>query len=137
MSDTCTTCLGIDLEIQYHHLIPRALGGEKGPTAALCANCHQLVHKVAKDQSLLNAVDDQGKRFRVAQMAAIILRAEAAVKKDPNKSVSIHDRFPAELASKVKDLAALYGCSRKDAIRFAVRREHERWFGHSRGLRRV
>lgn len=135
MTESCAACLDEGVEIQHHHLIPRSLGGERGPTAPLCANCHQLVHKVAKDLRLLDRIDDGGKRYRVAQMVSIILRAEAAVKKDPNRSVLVQDRLPAELSHKLSDLATLYGTSRKEAMRVALRMEHARWFGHSRGLR--
>ena len=138
MSKQCAACLCDDLEMHEHHLVPRSLGGEKGPTASLCSNCHSLVHKAASSKlKSLAEIEDEGHRFRVAQMAAIILRAEDAVKNDPNRSVTIQDRLPAELSRMVSDLAKLYGTSRKVAIRTAVRQEHARWFGHGRKLKRT
>ena len=122
-------------EMHEHHLIPRALGGEKGPVADLCSNCHALVHKAADRPESLSRIEDAGHRFRVSQMAAIIVRAQDAVKGDPNRSVTIRDRMPAEVARKLADLASLYGTSQRAALRAAVRSEHARWFGHRRALR--
>lgn len=41
----CAACgkRGVDLEV--HHLVPRAVGGEAGPTCLLCRQCHDAVHQ--------------------------------------------------------------------------------------------
>lgn len=43
----CRACKRQDGSIEIHHLIPRALGGEDGPTAPLCADCHSKLHRIA------------------------------------------------------------------------------------------
>ncbi len=32
--------------LEEHHIIPRSLGGENGPTVVLCANCHKKLHYI-------------------------------------------------------------------------------------------
>lgn len=52
MSSGCYVCGDPDV-IEYHHIIPRSLGGGKhegveSPLAPLCAKHHALLHKMAK-----------------------------------------------------------------------------------------
>ena len=131
---TCSVCSSTD-SIDEHHLIPQAYGGARGPTVDLCANCHALVHKAARNPRALRDVGNVAARRQIAELAGIAARAARAVGNDPNKSVQYSDRMPAELASKAKQLAAVHGCSIREAVRIAIRSEHQRWFGHSRGLR--
>lgn len=136
MSDQgrCAAC-DVFTELHEHHLIPRAFGGLHGPTVEICPNCHDLVHKAARDPAALRTIKSIAVRRRIRDLAAIAARAEAAVKNDPNRSVAFQDRMPADLANKVADLASLHGCTKTEAVRIAIRGEHSRWFGHNRALK--
>ena len=35
-----------------HHLVPRARGGNHGPTARLCSTCHRQVHAMFSETTL-------------------------------------------------------------------------------------
>lgn len=43
-SDSCDLCERTVERFTVHHLIPRARGGNHGPTALLCPTCHRQVH---------------------------------------------------------------------------------------------
>ena len=45
--DKCWIC-GSDLSLEYHHIIPRAYGGEHGPQVGLCADHHSAIHLLAE-----------------------------------------------------------------------------------------
>ena len=135
-TETCAGCGTEGGEIHHHHVIPRSYGGEHGPTTPLCPNCHDLVHKAARNLATLKQIGDAATRHRIAELAKVARRAEQLVQDDPNKSVAMQDRLPPELAAKVADLSHLHGLSKKEAVRLAIRNEHARWFGHRRALRR-
>lgn len=40
----CALCERIVERFTVHHLVPRARGGNHGPTARLCPTCHRQVH---------------------------------------------------------------------------------------------
>ncbi len=40
----CALCGRLVERVTVHHLVPRARGGNHGPTAALCSTCHRQVH---------------------------------------------------------------------------------------------
>ncbi|MCD8509325.1 MAG: HNH endonuclease [Bacillus sp. (in: Bacteria)] len=40
----CELCGRSEVETTIHHLIPREMGGNHGPTAALCIPCHKQIH---------------------------------------------------------------------------------------------
>ncbi|MDE2788044.1 MAG: HNH endonuclease signature motif containing protein [Chloroflexota bacterium] len=42
--DSCELCERSVERFTVHHLIPRARGGNHGPTALLCPTCHRQVH---------------------------------------------------------------------------------------------
>lgn len=41
---TCELCDREAVETTIHHLIPREMGGNYGPTARLCIPCHKQIH---------------------------------------------------------------------------------------------
>ena len=43
-NDSCELCERAVERFTVHHLIPRARGGNHGPTALLCPTCHRQVH---------------------------------------------------------------------------------------------
>lgn len=43
-NDSCELCARAVERFTVHHLIPRARGGNHGPTALLCPTCHRQVH---------------------------------------------------------------------------------------------
>jgi hypothetical protein len=53
--DDCFAC-GLTRPCEQHHVIPRASGGEDGPTVPLCLSCHAFVtptrmHPYSRDPS--------------------------------------------------------------------------------------
>ena len=42
--DSCALCQRAVDRITVHHLVPRARGGNHGPTAGLCPTCHRQLH---------------------------------------------------------------------------------------------
>lgn len=49
-ADTCAAC-GSTINLQYHHLIPRSLGGSDDETnlITLCGECHAKAHGIQAD----------------------------------------------------------------------------------------
>ena len=41
---SCALCQRVVDRITVHHLVPRARGGNHGPTARLCPTCHRQLH---------------------------------------------------------------------------------------------
>jgi len=44
----CPLCLNTKPLIEEHHEIPRAAGGEGGPTIFICSECHKALHACAQ-----------------------------------------------------------------------------------------
>ena len=44
LDDSCALCQRAVDRITVHHLVPRARGGNHGPTAGLCPTCHRQLH---------------------------------------------------------------------------------------------
>ena len=44
LDDRCALCQRAVDRITVHHLVPRARGGNHGPTVGLCPTCHRQLH---------------------------------------------------------------------------------------------
>lgn len=52
MATTCELCEREGVETTVHHLLPREMGGNHGPTANLCIPCHKQIHALYTNQEL-------------------------------------------------------------------------------------
>lgn len=48
----CELCARNEVETTIHHLIPREMGGNFGPTAALCIPCHKQIHALYTNEEI-------------------------------------------------------------------------------------
>ena len=48
----CALCERAVERFTVHHLVPRARGGNHGPTARLCSTCHRQVHALFSETAL-------------------------------------------------------------------------------------
>lgn len=128
----CWVC-GSKLNPEYHHIIPRAYGGEKGPQVRLCSIDHAAidravslgVNKVAQARPGLGADG----LTRLAALAKLVISAAKATKGDPNKSIAFNDRFPAVTAKKLKALVRLTNSSQQAVVRQAINELHKKLIG--------
>jgi hypothetical protein len=79
--------------LERHHIVPRAAGGEDGPTVDICETHHQTLHKIALRMAakkpyfdLVNQETDAQKK-KLYWLATVVHNAFAATKGDPNKKV--------------------------------------------------
>lgn len=79
---------------EEHHVFPRNAGGDDGPLVKLCPQHHTAAHQVAIRLQTNKPVDEllvhEPKLVvkKVAYLARAIVKAEALVEGDPNKSVT-------------------------------------------------
>ena len=67
--DFCWIC-GSDRKLHQHHIVPRAYGGEKGPTITVCGSCHSSVHAVGEEQDYWTTVGNQ-ESLRLTDLASV------------------------------------------------------------------
>jgi len=129
----CTMTSGVD----YHHEIPRAYGGENGPTTPLCSGHHTLVHNLALQlykhgkEHLLSIPEDvpkenQGKLIVLVRTIVIARRRFEEEKRLGNverKGSAI--RLDGRRMAKLVDLTRLLKCSQQDAANQAIDRLHQ------------
>lgn len=131
----CWIC-GSTLSLEYHHIIPRAYGGEHGPQVGLCADHHSAIHllsesdidKVGLDAlTIFKGLSKIG-LTKAIELAIIIIRARHATKDDQNKTAVFMDRFPAKTRNQLKRLASYYKTNQKKVVRQAIEELHNRIF---------
>ena len=101
----CWVC-GIESE-DRHHIVPRAYGGEKGPTVDLCQTCHRNAHEAGE-------AGESPSDERLAFLAGCVREAKAAVKDDPNKSVMFSVRLSAADCRPVESDRQVFGIVPKE-----------------------
>ncbi len=77
----CALCERPAERFTVHHLVPRARGGNHGPTARLCSTCHRQVHAMFSETTLaeeLNSVESLRANPRVASFLNWMRRQRAA-----------------------------------------------------------
>ena len=115
-------------KLDCHHMVPRALGGEEGPTVWLCQPCHRRVHEAGYGRGVEPsgcALSDS----RCSILGGTIMEAARVVKDDPNKSVVFTDRFPAETRKQLRELAKATGKTQKEVVRMALAYMHRTLYG--------
>lgn len=121
-----------------HHVVPRAAGGSGGETIYLCANCHNLIHRLAEalihnraadliDQvGLLHpAAAVQQRLMELAETVAAEMTAarDGTVDLDPEESVGVAFRIPRRLhAAAARDLQGAGQQGRRFSIPGLARR---------------
>ena len=117
----CGCALGGDVQKHEHHVIPRAFGGEKGPTVELCTNCHNLLHSVALcitgKKPYKHLVDALGEanRQQIMWLATRVAVAYEVTKDDPNKRVQVNMILTARKAEKLDMLMKIFNVGSRQA----------------------
>lgn len=109
----CIIC-GTIKSIHEHHIVPRAYGGENGPTVNICAIHHNIVHSAAicgekSRRQLISGHAEEQKR-RLLDLILIIRRARVATRYIA-RPLRMQIEFPVPLASDVRRLKKILGCS--------------------------
>lgn len=117
-----------------HHVIPRAFGGEDGPTVSLDSAHHDLLHLVADKISagtpwkhLVEAMAPLHKS-RAVYLATRVVVAAKTIANDPNKRLHIMISPSRQQDAKIRQLAKLYSCSKADLLLGLVDAEFIRRF---------
>ncbi len=111
--ETCKVCLqNIPEPFKHdHHEIPQAAGGVGGPVAALCAGCHENLHRVADmiqspkrsglvEDSIKIMYPDLGARERLMQLANAVVEymtMKADGKIDLNQPMRVMIELPPQV----------------------------------------
>jgi hypothetical protein len=84
---------------EFHHPIPRAVGGTDGPTVSLCSGHHAIVHAVANRLLSKKPWDDllhtnSGSlsieiNGRIMRLAGLLVNSTSALRNDPNRRVNV------------------------------------------------
>jgi 5-methylcytosine-specific restriction enzyme A len=48
----CELCGRNEIETTIHHLLPKEMGGNYGPTANLCVPCHKQIHALYTNEEI-------------------------------------------------------------------------------------
>lgn len=110
---------------EEHHIVPRHLGGSKGPTITLCGTCHTQTHDTAnalyKGKTYL-PFKDQHARERCLYLATVIVKARLSVEAQGNlnKRYVYTDVFTYQEHELLVKLGKHYSKGQKDLIRFAL-----------------
>ena len=77
----CALCERAIERFTVHHLVPRARGGNHGPTARFCSTCHRQVHAMFSETTLaeeLYSVELLRANHRVAAFLTWMRKQRAA-----------------------------------------------------------
>jgi hypothetical protein len=112
---------------ENHHIVPRNAGGEAGPQVSLCDGHHTLVHKLAqamhrgaKVETFLAGLERE-QQAKLAWLAHVIVKAEAAVADDPNKTFGSSIKFSPDELAMLKVLQTTLGKTRTEVIKIALK----------------
>ena len=120
--------------LNEHHVVPRANGGEDGPTVALCSAHHDLLHEIATQALCFkpfvhmtgNLPEDQS--YRVMYLAKVVVDSTRAVKNDPNKRGQCTIVMDGATDRMLNALAKAGKCSRTSAVLSLIQKEYNRLF---------
>lgn len=103
----CAIC-GVTHGLEEHHIIPKSLGGEHGPTVILCGSCHSSAHFSAKGWlagKSTNTFPPNLQEKALPYIQAIVAAAErfralgGQSREIPGKLLTVKIRDPAVLAA--------------------------------------
>lgn len=125
---SCWICGSKDSQHE-HHVIPRAYGGEKGPTVVICSPCHDRVHSLDIISGKCNDETWDDSHRKIYYLQHFIQKAKRTVDGDPNKTTSISIRMPAHVDRRLTKLAKYLGKNKADTMMSAVMELHKKFFG--------
>jgi hypothetical protein len=117
-----------------HHIWPRNAGGTEGPLVSLCDSDHASLHKIAerihanknfKDLLASRPVDQTKK---LVWLAMQVVKAEQAVKDDPNKLLRNSVQLNSRETLMLKRLQKLHNKGRTEIFRAALILMYHKYF---------
>jgi hypothetical protein len=134
--DHCWCCHVRGVAFEEHHVVPRHLGGEHGPTVSLCGSCHTQMHTYALQlyrntqkrtdpQQLFPARPQTQARFEY--LADVIVRASIAIEGHAGKKWKYATEFSDAEHNKLVSLAGIYK-SQDAAVHAALALLHAKHF---------
>lgn len=114
-----------------HHVVPRAAGGESGPTVTLCTHHHDLLHRIAEAWTseryatwMLPSsrgyafIQQQPTRFhtRLIYLARVVAVSLIETLNDPNKRGQMSIQLSAEEGRMLTRLQKVYGGSKPQVL---------------------
>jgi hypothetical protein len=116
--DVCIVCLQkfadaggrADILRHEHHLVPRAFGGQNGPTVMVCTAHHSLLHLIGT-RLITNKpyfelmTHDPKQDQKLLWLGAQVQKAHAAFNNDPNKRITVPLLLDGATARKLARLA--------------------------------
>lgn len=108
---------------EEHHVVPRAAGGEDGPTVSLCDRHHTVLHKIAmflksgKPYHMFLANESKEAQQKIMWLAVKVYNAFELTKNDPNKRAMVLMTLDARQQDMVERLQKVYPKARsREAI---------------------
>lgn len=108
---------------EEHHVIPRAYGGEDGPTVSLCDLHHATLHKIAVCMKTSKPYHQYTLKHSVSQkkklifLASKVYEAEQLTRNDPNKRTMLTLSLDGEMTKMIDDLkTVLPGVKSREAV---------------------
>lgn len=123
----CLICATQNPPFHKHHVIPRASGGEDGPLALLCNDCHESIHDAARKyisaeeyatltMRKTDSWTDSLIRKKAERLIRIILDSEKLVRGNSNKSTKINLTLSGERNRKLEALAERLQMGKQDTL---------------------
>jgi hypothetical protein len=121
-------------KLHEHHVVPRAYGGEDGPTVTLCAECHGLIHELADGlwhtfkrkgawtvrlEKQLHLFDPQV-RQKLTYLVHVIMRARLVTLNTKNKAITFSAKFKPDVARMLKVLTKRLHLSQQKVVVTAI-----------------
>ena len=125
----CLVCKTLTPPFHTHHVIPRASGGNDGPLAFLCNDCHEAIHDAAKkfvaasEYSNLESAKKIWKpeNFPAAdRLVKIIVDSENLTRGNSNKTVSMSINLTGKQNEKLMALASRLQLSKSDTLYYLI-----------------
>lgn len=114
----CWVCGTLMLDSRHnHHLIPRAFGGLNGPTVDICADDHNVLHRLAlrraDDPSVILAL--LGKP-RLAYLTNVVRYAREVTKNNKNKRFQLSVTLSGDTGRKLADIKRITGSTNNEQV---------------------
>lgn len=121
---------------EEHHIIPRAYGGEEGPTVTLCDTHHSKLHRIAvclkTGKPFFNFLQGESpdRNKKLLYLANAVHNAELATRNDPNKAASAVLSLGARHKEMIEQLKKVYpqAKSREAIMLLALEHLHRKHF---------
>ncbi len=134
----CVVCDLKNVPYELHHVVPRHLGGSKGPVVNICGGCHQMIHNAAlvmKTGKAMPDPDDDSwnavKKEKYAYLVRVIFKAMVAAEGHFGKVWKYSRIWTDEEHNQLIRLAKIYG-SQDRALEVALEKLHKSHFGDSK-----